>query len=187
MLLRRCFSIHRADGDVMQLVIAGHGKGAGWSRRRTRFRCRHSPAAFPLPTIDPALPARAGTAAHAYRGSAAGGSTAAAVRGPHAYHRLTASRSAAAPDSGSVPLVSGPGWFWERAPFRFCRTNQTGYPCTSFSCGHRGSARRPPGGGARRSVTVTTDDGRRPAWVGLRRATCAPSHCAAGRSTPAGR
>ena len=34
MLLRRCFSIHRAEGDVMRLVVAEHGPGTRWLVRR---------------------------------------------------------------------------------------------------------------------------------------------------------
>ncbi len=58
MLLRRCFSIHRAEGDVMQLVVAGYGKGTRWLVRQTVGAVLDvvTPLGrpFPLPTIDPA-------------------------------------------------------------------------------------------------------------------------------------
>jgi dihydroorotate dehydrogenase electron transfer subunit len=81
MLLRRCFSIHRADGDVMQLVIAGHGKGTRWLVRQAVGAVLDvvTPLGrpFPLPTIDPALPAHAPAAPTPATGSAVGGSAAA--------------------------------------------------------------------------------------------------------------
>jgi dihydroorotate dehydrogenase electron transfer subunit len=36
MLLRRCFSIHHAEGDAMQLVVAERGPGTRWLVRRVR-------------------------------------------------------------------------------------------------------------------------------------------------------
>src|SRR5262245_36454651 len=57
MLLRRCFSIHRADGDVMQLVVAGHGKGTRWLVRQTVGAVLDvvTPLgrSFPLPAVNP--------------------------------------------------------------------------------------------------------------------------------------
>ena len=60
MLLRRCFSIHRAEGDALQLVVAAHGKGTRWLVGQTVGAVLDvvTPLGqpFPLPAIDSALP-----------------------------------------------------------------------------------------------------------------------------------
>jgi dihydroorotate dehydrogenase electron transfer subunit len=167
MLLRRCFSIHRADGDVMQLVIAGHGKGTRWLVGQAVGAVLDvvTPLGrpFPLPTIDPALPARAGPAAPTpTTGSAAGGSTAAAVGALTPATGSTASRSTAAPDSGRSACVLVGGGYGSAPLFALSdRLQARGHP-VHFVLGaatedrlfgvHQATALAD-------SVTVTTDDG----------------------------
>ena len=147
MLLRRCFSIHRADGDVMQLVIAGHGKGTRWLVRQAVGAVLDVVAPlgrpFPLPTTDPALPAHAPAAPTPATGSAVG-------------------RSAAAPDPVRSACVLVGGGYGSAPLFALSdRLQARGHP-VHFVLGAATKDRLFGVDQAKAfaaSVTVTTDDG----------------------------
>ena len=166
MLLRRCFSIHRADGDVMQLVIAGHGKGTRWLVRQAVGAVLDvvTPLGrpFPLPTIDPALPAHAPVAPTPATGSAVGGSAAAALGAPPPATGSAAGRSAAASDPPRSACVLVGGGYGSAPLFALSdRLQARGHP-VHFVLGAATKDRLFGVDQAKAfaaSVTVTTDDG----------------------------
>ena len=168
MLLRRCFSIHRAQGDVMQLVVAGQGRGTRWLVGQAAGAILDvvTPLGrpFPLPTVDPPLHAGAGAlATPTFPAGAEIGRPAAAVAGaPTSTPGLPADGSTTAPESGRSACVLVGGGYGSAPLFALSdRLQARGHP-VHFVLGAATEDRLFGVEMAKAladSVTVTTDDG----------------------------